>query len=503
MIPCTKRAILESTLPNLTNVSTIVTSVLSNFICDAGSLALDRIIDVANAEMTAHVQFLSRYCQSHPGVKVVVVPPLSRSEPDWFTPYLPCFTTFLFSEISKLGSTQIRYLSPFVAPPTFFCTDGVHLLPEAGVQFIRFIVDGVDQVFPTVESASPIASTSASLSQTHQNSSSPPEIAPAAPSFQSQAPAPSLAVEFGRVSSALHTLTGVTDRLQVETRTRRNQDNLIFARLKEDRDFEFNKNREDRFTVTGLITEAPPSGAQDRKDFFKNALQRLVDKACSDVVPLPTVVDVFVNMRNGQGPPYLEGRMDSVASSSAFRLAASRLSQAEDPDFAPLFVANSVTLATRVQIEILRAISRVLKSDTTESFVQGFSSRPLLHYYVNENAISRVDGANRTYTFVEAVSRFGDLVTSDGLVKAYKRAHPAFIGCMEQYFVVLKEQSPLLPAAGSNLMPLGTRGSWRGLPPSRPSGRRSYRGGYRGLTGQRGLTRGPGPLYSGSQPTTF
>jgi len=112
MIPCTKRSILESTLPNLTNVSVIVTSVLSNFICDAGSLALDRIIDAANTEMTAHVQFLSRYSQSHPGVKIVIVPPLSRSEPDWFTPYLPCFTTYLFSEISKLGSTQIRYLSP-------------------------------------------------------------------------------------------------------------------------------------------------------------------------------------------------------------------------------------------------------------------------------------------------------------------------------------------------------------------------------------------------------
>ncbi len=157
--------------------------------------------------------------------------------------------------------------------------------------------------------------------------------------------------------------------------------------------------------------------------------------------------------------------MDSVASSTAFRSAVSQLSKNEAPSsFSGLFIANSVTLSTRVRIEILRAISNVLDTDVTESFVQSFSSRPILHYYMREGATQLVNGANRTYTFVEAVDKFGSNIPQSGLIKAYRRARPAFNGCLEQYFVVLKETGPVPSqepqAHGSNSFPLGTRGSF-------------------------------------------
>ncbi len=368
MIPCTQRVVFESTLPNLTPARLIVTSVLSNFLCDVGSQTLDRILDVANSELTAHVQALSQYSVTHPNVQIVVVPPLSRTEPSWFNPYLPCFTSYLFDLIAKLGNSQIRYLSPFVAPPSFFCSDGVHLTPDAGGHFIRFIVDGVDQVFPQLESGTvpfilPSAGPSISAPPPSSRLSPPSQINSAqinSAHSGSGSTTSNLALEFGRVTSALHTLTGLTSTIQTDVRTRREQDNLIFARLKEDRDFEFNKNREDRFTVTGLSTPNPPRDPKERKDFYRLQLQELVDKACPDSEPKPRVVDVFVNMRNGQGSPFLEGRMESAASSSLFRVAASKLARDEDPDFASLFIANSVTLATRVRIEILRAISKVI-----------------------------------------------------------------------------------------------------------------------------------------------
>ncbi len=163
-----------------------------------------------------------------------------------------------------------------------------------------------------------------------------------------------------------------------------------------------------------------------------------------------------------------------MASSVAFRSAVSQLSKDETPPFAGLFIANSVTLSTRVRIEILRAISNVLTTDETESFVQSFTSRPILHYYTREGVNHAISGANRTYTFVEAVDKFGALVPPSGLVKAYRRARPAFNGCMEQYFVVLKEAGPQLPpeppTQGPNSFPLGTRGSYvgRGVSFSRP-----------------------------------
>lgn len=143
-------------------------------------------------------------------------------------------------------------------------------------------------------------------------------------------------------------------------------------------------------------------------------------------------------------------------------------------------------------------IFQVLTTIDTESFVQGFSSRPLLHYYVREGSSARVEGANRTYTFVEAVSKFGTLIPSVGLLPAYKRARPTFNGCMEQYFVVLKESGPSTAStlSAANSMPLGVAGhpgDWRGSHPFR--GSRGQRG-ARGSRGSRGLSSAIRPRFA-------
>lgn len=398
----------------------------------------------------------------------------------------------------------MRYLSPFVAPAPFFDVDGIHLNQDAALQFIQFILSGVDQVFPPLDSSSVsyiTTSSGSSVSPVQMNAvqMSAPFSAEPMPSVSglqsgniSSAPSTSssnLAIEFGRVSSALATLTSMTSTMKAEVQVRREQDNLVFARLKEDRDFELNKNRENRFTLTGFAPTGAPADARERKDFFKLKLQELVDEACPETLPRPEVIDVYVNMRPGQDSPFLEGRMDSAASSSAFRTAASKLIKDEAPRFKDLFVANAVTLSTRVRIEILRAISKILVSDHTESFVQGFSSRPLLHYKTKEHVQYYIDGANRTYSFVEAVAKFGHLVPQYSLASAYRRARPAFAGCLEQYFVILKESGPgEINVTGSNLTPIGAGVPIRGQP---------YRGrGNRSRSRGSGRSRGHRSTYS-------
>ncbi len=101
---------------------------------------------------------------------------------------------------------------------------------------------------------------------------------------------------------------------------------------------------------------------------------------------------------------------------------------------------------------------------------------------MREGVRGRVDGANRTYTFVEAVSRFGHLLTPVALLPAYRRARPAFNGCLEQYFVVLKEEGPTEVPSNPAFISSGTS-SWRG---GRGRGRRG-RGVYRGRSPHRGF----------------
>ncbi len=166
------------------------------------------------------------------------------------------------------------------------------------------------------------------------------------------------------------------------------------------------------------------------------------------------------------------------------------MAKAQDPDFANLYFSNSVTQATRVRIEILKAIAKRLTTETESAFVQTYTSRPVLRYISEESAESPASGTGRSYSFVDAVARFGELVFDADLASAYKRAGATFRGAMEQYFVILREAEDLPVATGTNQIALGLRGapggrggnpirsplSSRGRRGSRPSPLRGGRG---------------------------
>ena len=128
----------------------------------------------------------------------------------------------LTSDLAKVDlplplTPRRKFLSPFVAPPAFFESDGVHLNADAGASFIFYLVAGSDQLFPpTPESTNVTTDVSSQM-----------------------------------VTSSLASLSRSVSELRSDVRRRRLQDNLIFARIKEDRDYEINKSRKDR-TTSGI-----------------------------------------------------------------------------------------------------------------------------------------------------------------------------------------------------------------------------------------------------------
>ncbi len=414
---CTKRAVFESTLPTLSSVKLLATSVLSNFICDA--CTGDDLSVRSHREITDHVETLHRYSLSNPSTNIVIAPPLPRLVPDWFQAYLPGFASFLCHEVTRMCNPQLKFLSPFVAPPSYFESDGIHLNSDAGVTFVRFLVSGCDQLFP--------------------------------PDSGTAVPAPPSDVS---VAASLTSLSRSIDDLRSDVRRRRLQDNLLFARIKEDRDHEINKSREDRCTISGLVVRAPPpQGARERKEFFKDLISKLIEEACPEPDGRPVVLDVLVNMRFGRGPPYFEVKLDSPASSLKFRTAAAKLAKDDTGSFANLFISNTVNLSTRIRIDILKLIAKRLTTTSEVAYVQGFSSRPTLHYRMKEvapiptaadepTAVVATPGTGRSYTFTESVERWGHLLSTGCLEPVRRKAVQAYSGCLEQYFVVLSDQAP-------------------------------------------------------------
>ncbi len=223
-------------------------------------------------------------------------------------------------------------------------------------------------------------------------------------------------------------------------------------------DADQNRAREDRVVITGL--DRAPGGLtshQQKKDHYSRVVGNLISVACVGVDPLPLITDVIVNLRREQPKPSVEVRIDSVTGAFTFRKSASALAKAKTAEFGTLFFSNSVTLATRVRIEIMRCIAKKLTTESEVAFVQGFISRPAMKYEARDPAISLASGTGRSYNFVDFVSRFGDLVSSVDLAPAYRRAGTTFNGALEQYFVVLNDvRTPSL--SGGNQVPIGTAG---------------------------------------------
>ncbi len=105
-----------------------------------------------------------------------------------------------------------------------------------------------------------------------------------------------------------------------------------------------------------------------------------------------------------------------------------------ETDFGRVFIANSVTLGTRVTVDILKAMAEHHSTDKETILVPAFVSRPVLHVRSKEWGI-RVG----TYNFSDALTKYVANLTQKELNAAYTRTVSAFKGQMQQNFVVLSE----------------------------------------------------------------
>jgi hypothetical protein len=224
-------------------------------------------------------------------------------------------------------------------------------------------------------------------------------------------------------------------------------------------------------------------------------VSKLVEEACPDPEDRPVVLDVQVNMRVGRGPPYFEVKFDSAASSLKFRISSSKLAKDGTGSFSGLFISNTVNMTTRIRIDIMKLIAKKLSTPTEVGYVQGFSSRPMLHYRVKESILEpgapsaapapAAAGTGRRYSFVESVERWGHLLSPFSVEPIRRKASQAFHGCLEQYFVVLADASPTTPDDGI-FSRLRAASSGRGH-----RGHRGYRGQRGGRSHERGGRSGP------------
>jgi len=395
----------------------------------------------------------------------------------WYSETLPELNAWLTNEVLRLAMPNLRLVPSIDVTPEMLEKDGVHLTPLAGDLFLRQLGLNITSALSSLADV-----TLMEQSSSHDLSSSDDDVQSVVEADDDRLGAIlKIVTSNSQKLSSVKPLQKTIARLEESSRAfesqvrlRRQRDNLVFARIKEESDAELNRSRENRVVISGLDRASDgPSTHQAKKDHYTKLVNELITKACPDLDPKPAVVDIIVSIRRDQVQPSVEAVLDSVSGAFAFRKAASTLAKALNPDFAQLFFSNSISQATRVRIEIMKAIAKKLTTKTENAYVQGFMSRPMLRYLSRDPAVSLCAGTGRNYSFVDSVSRFGDLVLVHDLTAAYKRAGSTFQGAMEQYFVVLAEAGDAPVASGSNRSPIGSRGG------------RGARAGFRGVRGRK------------------
>jgi hypothetical protein len=104
----------------------------------------------------------------------------------------------------------------------------------------------------------------------------------------------------------------------------------------------------------------------------------------------------------------------------------------EIPD--DMYISNNYTAATRVRVEIMKAIVKKCASNENRMFLHQFCNRP---YIRTANTRTK---AERVQTFTDLIENYGCQMEDKDLEIAYRRAGFKFRGQMRQIFGVLKER---------------------------------------------------------------
>ena len=396
----------------------ILISVIENFICDkVGQEQVKEQIETKIDEaLKEFVEVLGETVKRLPKSRFVVIEPMARPAVQWYTEGLKAITNEYAKRINALQLINISVIKRCDLPKQIFDQDQVHLTKDSGKQFVESIMYYACQVYEAqlVELDSehvPMEVVAGGSGVAQPETGVIPLTGPTAPRTTKQR----------------------LDDLEARIESRWRNDDIVIARIREELDFTANTKKEDRIIITGMTsTTERPKSQIDLKKWLKDVV---VPAHLNKIVPESGKKILFVSPgRSVNGEiPLCEVRLEDRECALKIRKGYGQMRK-EGKVEGRLFVANSVTQATRVRLEVLRAIAKVCLNSNEDFFAQSFTSRPVLQ-------IKRKDsGGQLTLSYVDAVARYGGRVGDSDLSVAYERAGATFKGQMRQNFIVLADK---------------------------------------------------------------
>jgi len=406
VVKCTDIKTFDAVMTNLeVNDNEVIVSVLENFLEKSGRsetteegyfLRLGETFE----EFNRIVKFVA---DKRPTTKFVMVDPIKRPAAAWYQNLYEDIVKTFSESIQMMRMSNITRVEGIPEGCQQFEQDLVHLTEDSGQIFIEGTLSKAEAFFkaPLVDLVD------------HDSTLE--------------------AVDDDDLKARISKLEG-------QVRARQMNDNLVFARLREESDSAANKLKEDRLIITGITSKTyPPTDPEQRKVWIKEIAMNIF----KTLIPDFKGVIHFVNQakNNGLHIPMIEVKLESVESSVAIRKAFAEKKK-EKVDLGRIFIANCVGLTTRIRVDILKAMAKKISNNSISAHVVAFASRPVMH--VRPKAGSVDNNPPRTYTFVDAAVQYGHLLKQVELTEAYRRVGTAFKGQLEQIFVILREKEEVV-----------------------------------------------------------
>ena len=329
----------------------------------------------------------------------------------WYVESFETLKTEYTKRLASLGLLNITVIKHDDLPTQLFGDDLVHLTPAVGLKFLNAVLYLSDMAFQ------------ASLVDLEGDVAM--EVSPTAGSDVLALAQPAQPAQPKTTEERLNEVIQDIEK-------RRANDDLVFARIREELDFIANSKKEDRIIIMGMTTEIlKPKGEVEARVWIR----KIVEGTLNAIVEGSGNIIQFVSPNRSVAPgvPVCEVKFKDREGAQKMRKEYGKLRKEGKIDNG-VFIANCVTLGTRVRLEILKAIAKQCPIPNVDMFVQGFTSRPVLQVK------PRNGGTQSALTFVDAVTRYGGKVREADLGLAYERAGMSFVGQMRQNFVILTDK---------------------------------------------------------------
>jgi len=447
----------------------VVFACLPNFICNSvDPKAFDQVQGMTDT-VNRHLSVIRTYASSNPSILVAVAKPLCRQSPVWF------FSQYgLLQDVFRdlFGQLKTPNMYMFTAPDPKklqFNSDLIHLTPKCGELYLSIMFEQSSDLFTNVArySSTVIASTAPTTGAPATTSkATPPGQATEviddsdSESFlsfndthdndvtviqETRSETVTLDMLYSEIKKTNDVMSKVNTNEREISSVRKlvtagfKSTDLAIARIYEDQDFASNVAKENRVTIGSLVLSETTLPA-DRSAWIVyltakvNSMIKDLFKSNTDLIPVLVGVAVRPTRLNFKKEfPNFDAIFQSSAHALVFRRELGLATRKDSGAFKSIFVSNSVTLATRVRIEVMLSLSKHLNQNGFTCHVQSFVSRPVIHVKPPSSQVAKV------YTYVDCVREFSGYFDTLDLTSAYRRAGTFFDGTLSRFFVVLTD----------------------------------------------------------------